>query len=270
MIASLVDLLDLTRYPLDQPGSGAHRALVAESREQLRDRGASELTGFLTADGLEAMVADALEREPDAFRSGGLGTAYLGLPDETLPEGHPRRHWGDYAVGAVAYDLFPDTSPLRQLYEWAPLRTFLADVLDHDAVHPYADPLGALNLATMGDGDQLQWHFDQTDFVVSLALRDAEVGGDFEVVQRLRTDQDENYERVAAVLAGSRSEVVRVPMTPGTLLIFEGRNSLHRVSPISGATTRLVGLLGYDTRPGTMSSELLKLVRYGRSEPVAP
>ena len=34
----------------------------------------------------------------------------------------------------------------------------------------------------MGQGDELQWHFDQTDFVVSLAIRDAEVGGDFEVV----------------------------------------------------------------------------------------
>ena len=61
-----------------------------------------------------------------------------------------------------------------------------------------------------------------------------------------------------------------MPMTPGTLLIFEGRHSIHRVSPISRATTtRLVGLLGYDTRPGTMSSELLKLVRYGRTEPVS-
>jgi hypothetical protein len=31
---------------------------------------------------------------------------------------------------------------------------------------------------------------------------------------------------------------------------------------------RYVGLFGYDTKPDTMSSELLKLVRYGRSEPL--
>ena len=120
----------------------------------------------------------------------------------------------------------------------------------------------------MGEGDQLQWHFDQTDFVVSLALRDAEVGGDFEVVPRVRDADDERYDDVARVLAGDTSRVVTLPMTPGTLLIFEGRHSIHRVSPIAGATTRLVGLFGYDARPGTMSSELLKLVRYGRSEPV--
>jgi len=28
-------------------------------------------------------------------------------------------------------------------------------------------------------------------------------------------------------------------------------------------------LLGYDTAPGTMSSERLKLARYGRAEPIA-
>jgi hypothetical protein len=36
------------------------------------------------------------------------------------------------------------------------------------------------------------------------------------------------------------------------------------VSPVVGATPRLVALLGYDTKPGTMSSDLLKEVRYGR------
>jgi hypothetical protein len=54
-------------------------------------------------------------------------------------------------------------------------------------------------------------------------------------------------------------------MTPGTLLIFAGRHSLHRVSLIRGATPRLVGLLAYDTKPGTISTEVLRLARYGRA-----
>jgi hypothetical protein len=53
-------------------------------------------------------------------------------------------------------------------------------------------------------------------------------------------------------------------MTPGTLLIFEGRHSLHRVSPVKGERLRHVGLLAYDTRAGTVSSDLLREVRYGR------
>jgi hypothetical protein len=189
---------------------------------------------------------------------------YLGFPDESFPIDHPRQWLGDYSLGAVAYDLFPADSPIRQLYEWDRLTALVAALLGLDVVHPYADPLGALNLAVMGDGDELQWHFDQTDFVVSLALQDGDVGGDFEVAPQIRTATDERYDDVARVLAGDRDPVVTLPMTPGTLLVFAGRYSLHRVSPISGATPRLVALLGYDTQPGTMSSVLLKEVRYGR------
>ena len=149
-------------------------------------------------------------------------------------------------------------------WSWEELRALVAAILGLDSVYPYADPLGALNLAVMGDGDELQWHFDQTDFVVSLALQDGEEGGDFEVAPFIRSPDEERYDDVARVLAGDREPLTVLPMTPGTLLVFAGRHSMHRVSPIHGATPRLVALFGYDTRPGTMSSELLKAVRYGR------
>jgi hypothetical protein len=58
-------------------------------------------------------------------------------------------------------------------------------------------------------------------------------------------------------------------MRPGTLLVFEGRYSLHRVSPIEGSRWRHVGLLAYDTKPGTMGSDLLRADRYGRTEAFA-
>jgi hypothetical protein len=70
---------------------------------------------------------------------------------------------------------------------------------------------------------------------------------------------------VGRVLRGESDLVVRLPMHPGTLLIFEGRNSVHRVSPLRGPTDRLVALLAYDTKPGTVSSPLLRMARYGRA-----
>ncbi len=116
---------------------------------------------------------------------------------------HPQQWLGDYSVGAVAYDLFPADSLIRQLYEWEPLMELVAAILGRDRIYRYADPMGALNLAVMSDSEQLQWHFDQTDFVVSLALQDAEEGGDFEVAPQIRTADDERYDDVARVLAGS-------------------------------------------------------------------
>lgn len=142
-------------------------------------------------------------------------------------------------------------------------------MLDRGPIYRYGDPFGALNLAVMDDGDRLQWHFDQTDFVVSLAIQSAASGGYFEVVPRLRSADDEHYDEVGSVLAGDRSRVISLPMTPGTLLIFEGRHSLHRVAPIVGPLSRHVALLAYDTAPGTVGSELLRQARYGRTEPFA-
>ena len=107
-------------------------------------------------------------------------------------------------------------------------------------LHRYADPLGAMNLAVMVDGDELGWHYDQTDFVVSLAIQSSDGGGDFESVQRLRRlpggGIEERYDEVGEILAGSggRDRVTTVPMTPGTLMLFEGRWSLHRVTPVAG------------------------------------
>ena len=178
--------------------------IVEAGRAQLRETGACEIPGFVPEAALPAFVADAQRLAPLAHRSGGLGTVYLGFPDESFPLDHPQQWLGDYSLGAVAYDLFPADSPIRQLYEWDRLTALVAALLDLDVVYPYADPLGALNLAVMGDGDQLQWHFDQTDFVVSLAVQDADTGGDFEVAPQIRTADDEHYDDVARVLAGAR------------------------------------------------------------------
>ena len=260
-------MVDLDRYPVLTPAAEGYWITVEAARAQLRQRGAAEITGFIAVDALPQLVADAESLAPRAHHSGGQGTAYLEFPDFSLPPEHPRLAFADYAVGAVAYDITPRSSLLRQLYEWDPMKDFIEAVLDRGPIYRYGDPFGALNLAVMREGEQLQWHFDQTDFVVSLAIQSAESGGDFEVAPRLRQADDEHYDEVAAVLAGDRARVETLAMTPGTLLVFEGRHSLHRVSPIAGTRLRHVGLLAYDTAPGTMGSELLRSDRYGRTEP---
>jgi hypothetical protein len=262
-------LVDLERFPLLDPESEAYQRVVAMARRQLADSGAAELEGFVSPAGVAALARDADELAARAHTSGGQGTAYLEFPDFSLPPDHPRLHFADYAVRAVAYDITPLDSPLRRLYEWDPMKDLIEAILDRGPIYRYADPFGALNLAVMGEGDLLQWHFDQTDFVVSLAIQSAEHGGDFEVVPRIRGAEDERYDDVAAVLSGDRSRVETLPMRPGTLLVFEGRYSLHRVSPIGGNRWRHVGLLAYDTKPGTMGSDLLRADRYGRTEAFA-
>jgi hypothetical protein len=262
-------LVDLDRYPVGDLTGAVARSVIEKARAQLAATGAAELPGFVNAGGVGVLGKDAESLAPRAHHSGGEGTAYLEFPDFDLPKEHPRLRFAPYAVGAVGYDVIPRSSPLRLLYEWDPLLGLIAAILDRGPLYRYGDPFGALNLAVMAEGDELQWHFDQTDFVVSLAIQSAQGGGDFEVVPRIRDADDERYPAVARILEGERSQVVTLPMTPGTLLIFEGRHSLHRVSPVEGPALRHVGLLAYDTTPGTMGSDLLRMDRYGRTVPFA-
>ena len=262
-MASATDLIDVERYPIDRLDSPDGRALVERCRRQLREAGACELPGFLRREVVTELAAEATALAPSANHHEGKATPYLELPEPGWPEGHPRQSWNPFSLAAVAYDRIPEKSPLRTLYDWEPLVGFLAAALGKERLYRYDDPLGALSLNVMEDGDECEWHFDQADFVVSIALQDAASGGDFLYAPLVRNAADENYDGVAKVLGGETTPT-RIPMTPGTLLLFEGRHSIHCVSPCAGAKPRLVALLAYDTRPGTCASELLQKSRYGR------
>jgi hypothetical protein len=260
------ELIDLAAYPVTELEGAKAGAVVADQHGALASTGVSIMPGFLTAAAIGALNAEADRLAPSAHFSEVFGTPYIDAPDWSRPEGDPRRYVGRTALRALAYDQFPSGSLLRSLYEWEPFVDFIAAVLGRAPLYRYADPMGALNLAVMVEGDELGWHFDQTDFVVSIALQSSERGGDFESAGQIRAPDDERYDDVAAVVAGRAPERVGVvPMTPGTLMLFEGRHSVHRVTPIVGPIARYVALLAYDTKPDTVSSELLKLVRYGRT-----
>lgn len=261
----MLDLVDTGRYPIDDLPSPHTLDIARRCRKELDESGVSILPGFLAAHAVARAVAESESLAPLGHPSDVEGTPYLELPDDGWEVGHPRVTWAHTRLTATAYDRFPPGTVLRTLYESDELLAFLSCALGFE-VFRYDDPLGGLNLASMYDADTLAWHYDQTDFVVSVAVQESETGGDFECVPSTRTVDDERYDEVAEILRGDAdARVVTIPMTPGTLMLFEGRHTLHRVSPIGGTRPRYVGLFGYDRKPGTCSSELLRLIRYGRA-----
>ena len=67
------------------------------------------------------------------------------------------------------------------------------------------------------------------------------------------------------VLDGDRGPVLELPFTAGALLIFGGRQTLHRVTRVRGARPRLVPVLTYGECPGLKNSEAVRKLFWGRT-----
>lgn len=261
-------LVDLTQYPFENLKTAASRELIARCRSRFNETGALLLPGFLTPAAIALLAAEARGLEGAVHRYHTDHTVYFEPCDEGLPETHPRRRRVRSDKCSVPYDMIPRASLLRRLYEWDPLLNFIAAVLGEEHLYRHADPLAALNINAHGDGQELGWHFDRTDFAITLSLQASDQGGTFEYVANLRSAQDENYAAVARILAGSRDGVCPLSTAPGTLTMFRGHHSLHRVSPSRGQSKRLMATLSYAREPGVTFSAYARKLFYGRETAV--
>ena len=98
-----------------------------------------------------------------------------------------------------------------------------------------------------------------------MLIEKPDAGGRFEYVKDLRNadEGDMNYDGVQAVLDGTRKPQV-LSMDPGTLVLFRGRDSIHRVSPNESDRTRMLAVLAYNAEPGVSLSESARMTFYGR------
>ncbi len=259
------DAADLLRYPISEPGSREYRALVQGCRDQLRDRGVAQLPGFLTPAAVSQMIAEAGRLAARAWASDQAHTVYFEPPDDSAGADHPRALLQHSAKRAIAYDLIPAGAPVRRLYESEDLTRFIAAILGKEVLYRSADPLDALEIAVFGDGDELGWHFDNSEFSVTVMYTESEAGGHFDYCPWLRDEHDENYPGVQKILLGDPGGVVRLPSSPGTLAVFRGQHALHRVTPVSGPRPRINSVLTYGERPGMKLNQLTQQLFYGRT-----
>ena len=53
-------------------------------------------------------------------------------------------------------------------------------------------------------------------------------------------------------------------MGAGDLMLFRGRDALHRVTPSQGEITRMLVVLAYNAEPNVSLSESARMTFYGR------
>ena len=152
---------------------------------------------------------------------------------EGLEAGHPALSRHTTVNHTICGDQIP-ASTIAQVYEWEPLIDFLAAALEKPRLYPMADPLGRINVMAYGAGERLNWHFDRAEFTITILLQAPLSGGEFRYRSGLRSDSDPNYEGVARLLTGHDERVQTLPLAPGTLNVFKGKNTAHRVTPVEG------------------------------------
>jgi hypothetical protein len=164
----------------------------------------------------------------------------------------------------VCYDQIPQSVPVW-IYEWPQFAVFLAACMEKEGLFPMRDPLARVNVMSYGEGEALNWHFDRSQFTTTLLLQAPSTGGDFEYRTDLRSDADPNYDGVARVLEGRDAEVKTLKLEPGTLNVFEGKNTLHRVTACGGPRQRYMAVFAYFDRPNVMFSRDEQIGFYGRA-----
>ncbi len=237
---------------------------AADCRERLDQDGALVLRSFFLPSLVERVLADALPRESDAFYASSTHNVYLTPPDPALPPDHAFNRQVLSTKGLLADDQVPADSPLRDVYDAAEFRTFLCRVLGIPEIHGYADALSSINVHFAGAGRELGWHFDNSSFAVTALMQAPEAGGAFDYVPGLRSPVDQAFGAVADVLDG-RVPVRTLHFAPTDLVLFRGRNALHRVTPTEGSVTRVLVVLAFNEEPGVRLSDSALATFYGRT-----
>lgn len=153
--ASYADVVDLDRYPIHDLDSERGEAFVAECRKELAEKGACNLPGFITPDAVAEMVRLANELKDKAWTSSRPHNVYFTELDKTVPAEHPLAHEVRSVKHGIANDFIPAEAPLSRLYSSDDLTRFIAAVLEKPVLFRSADPLDALQVTHMGEGDEL-------------------------------------------------------------------------------------------------------------------
>jgi hypothetical protein len=127
------------------------------------------------------------------------------------------------------------------------------------------DPLARVNVMAYRAGEALNWHFDRSTFTTTLLLQSPEKGGEFVYRKDLRSETDPNYEGVARLMRGEDPEVKTLKLSAGTLNVFKGRNTAHKVATVEGEKERLIAVFSYYPKPGVMFTPEEQRGFYGRT-----
>jgi len=262
---NIAHILDLDRYPLDRENSTQWKALVEKYVAELEADGMFNLEGLLRHGIAEKAVAELRPTlDTQSYKHKQVHNIYFKGSVPGVDPNHPALRKVETVNHKICADQM-EGSMVLAAYEYPPLIRFLAAVMGKPLLHTMEDRLACVNVMTYRDGEALNWHFDRSEFTTTLLLQAPEEGGDFAYRTALRSDDNPNYDGVAKLLEGRDPEARIIHLKPGTLNVFRGKNTAHRVTPVMGNRERIIAVFCYYENPGVKFSDEDRMRFYGRT-----
>jgi hypothetical protein len=269
---------------------------IQAAREQYLSTGAVTFPEFISPSALSSILEDCFAAEESAFTTDDKHTPHqLQVDPSFVPPNSVRNFQMRTQVASIAYDELPKESELVSLYRNPTLVALVSAItggVGGEKLHLSEDPLGACTVNVFRPSYGHSFHFDESEFSTTIMLREANVEGSglFQYTPPLRETSDnlaledvgrtirkycaeeDGYQDVAFP-EGIDSEKAAVDCPPlhtlefgpGTLSIFSGSRSLHRVTEVKGGVSRLTAVLTFSKTKGFRNSEAVQKMFWGRS-----
>lgn len=255
----LASILNINSHPIDKPD------YRAKCKSTLDEDGVLVLNNFLLNDSIRSILEEAKQRAKLAYYCINEHNVYLEPFDNHYLKSHPRNRTVISSKGCITDDQIPQDSALRALYDSKEFRDFLCSVLEEKELYKYDDNLSSINIHYANEGQELGWHFDNSSFAITLLIQKPEAGGEFEYIRDFRNSKnnDNNYDQVLDLING-QMQPTKLTMDNGSLVLFRGKDAIHRVTPTIGHRTRILSVLAYNSIPGIKLSESARMTFFGK------
>ena len=253
-------IIDYNKHPINDV------TYIQECNSLIKKNSLLVLENFLSKNSLLKILNEAKKLEDHAYYCQQQHTILLSKQSDDIDKNDPLNRLMISDKGCVPHDFINKNSDLNILYNSEVFKSFIKNVLNLNNIFPYIDNLSSINLNYYQKGQQLGWHFDNASFAITLMIQSSTFGGEFEYITEGRNSKD-NYidkELISNIIDG-KNKPKKLDVNDGTLILFYGRNYLHRVTPVLSKTPRILITLNYNEENYIELSENARITFFGRA-----
>lgn len=258
-MVNINSIVDFSNHPIDDS------QYIYKCNSYIKENSILVLENFLLNSSLNKILNEAKLLEKEAFYCEQKHTILLKKQSSDYGQDDPLNILMTSDKGCVPHDLIEKNSDLNILYQSDIFKNFIIKVLDLEKIYPYVDKLSSVNLNYYQKGQQLGWHFDNASFAITLMIQSSPKGGEFEYISEGRDSNKDFIDKdiISKIISGSEKPN-KLNANDGTLILFYGRNYLHRVTPVESEIPRILVTLNYNEENNVELSENARLTFFGR------